>query len=224
MSTLFSCKRTNMNIGEYENYVHSVRPLPVKKAAAIKNLFDKLRRVYPFIFGMDVVGSAIVVHCMINYDLSTPTYFILAVCFVLLLIPFWVYYKTYQKYFAYLLPYGLNVDDISTREVPLSEYRKLSTVSSIDVLLMLRLFIEYRNGVLLEMDLKALRIDEYFQIITPHPSDHHFDQNRSDLVKQILHKAENVNWWIRSFQFSHSDSNILITAWTWWRRSLKVLS
>lgn len=198
MAILFSCRQRKINIDEYENYVHSVRPLPLNKATAIKRLFDKLRRFYPFLFALDVIGSAIVVHCIINYDLSRPTYFILAVCFVLLLTPFYVYYKIYQKYSAFLIPYGLNVHDVSTQEVPLSVYQKLSTVTSIDVLLMLRLFLEYRNGVLLEMDMKALRIDEYFQIITPHPSDRHFDQKRSDLVSQILLKAENVNSWIKS--------------------------
>lgn len=182
MPFLFPIARRKMNIGEYENFVHSVKPLCVKEAKAIEHLFEKLRRLYPVIFILDVVGSAVIVHCMIHYDLSRLTHLILALCFVLLLIPIRLYYKIHKKYFVYLLPYGLYGNDVSTKEVPLSVYRKLSTVTSFDVLLMLRVFLEYRNGVLLEMDMKALRIDEYFQIITPHPSDRHFDQNRSDLI------------------------------------------
>ena len=92
-----------------------------------------------------------------------------------------------------MLPYGLNVLDVTTGELSLNNYRKLSTVNNAEILKIIKQFVEYRNGALLDIDVKALKVDEYFRIENPHPKAVDFAEKRADLVKQILLKGDNAN-------------------------------
>lgn len=193
MSTLLPIKYRTMNISEYENFVHSIKPLPKGEAIAIERLFKRLGLFFPMLVAFDVVGISVVIYSVVSNDLSTYVYIILAVSFLLMCVPFYIGYRIYKRYAALLIPYGLNVFDVSTSELGLDDYRKLSTVSNPEALKIIKVFIEYREGVLLDIDLKALKLDEYFEIESPQPNAAGFSEKRNNLVEQILIKVESAN-------------------------------
>lgn len=193
MTTLLSITHPPMNLSEYENFVHSIKPLPVTEATAIEKLFKRLGRLFPALIVLDVVGMSVLTHSVMTNDLSTVIYVVLAVNFLMMCVPFYICYRIYKRYSAFLIPYGLSVFDISTGELSLNGYRKLSTVTSAETLKIIKQFVEYRKGVLLDIDMKALRMDEYFQIENPHPKAADFAEKRSELIKQILIKVEDAH-------------------------------
>lgn len=180
-------------MSEYENFVHSIKPLPLAEAKVIEKLFSRLRRLFPALLALDVIGMAYVTYFVMTNDLSIFVYVVLAVNFVMMCLPFYIAYRVYKRYTAFLVPYGLNVLHVTTGELSLNNYRKLSTVSNPETLKIIKQFVEYRKGVLLDIDMKALKVDEYFQIENPHPKAADFDEKRADLVKQILSKVEDAN-------------------------------
>lgn len=180
-------------MAEYENFVHSVKPLPLAEAKDIEKLFSRLRYLCPALLALDVIGITFVTHFVMTNDLSTYVYVVLAVNLLLLCFPFYIAYKIYKRYTAFLIPYGLNVLDVTTKELSLNHYRKLSTVNNAEILKIIKQFVEYRNGALLDIDVKALKIDEYFRMESPHPKAIDFVEKRADLVKQILLKGDNAN-------------------------------
>lgn len=193
MTTLFSIDHPPMDLSEYENFVHSLKPLPINEATAIERLFKRLGRLFPALIVLDVVGMSVVIHSVVTNDLSTFVYVVLAVNFLMMCVPFYISYRIYKRYSAFLMPYGLNVFDVSTGELSLNDYRKLSTVTSTETLKIIKHFVEYRRGVLLDIDLKALRMDEYFKIENAHPKAADFAEKRSELIKQILNKVEDAH-------------------------------
>lgn len=193
MPSLLSIKHRTMNMSEYENFVHSVKPLPLAEAKDIEKLFSRLRHLCPALLALDVIGITFVTHLMMTNDLSTYVYVVLAVNLLLMCFPFYIAYKIYKRYTAFLIPYGLNVLDVTTKELSLNNYRKLSTVNNAEILKIIKQFVEYRNGALLDIDVKALKIDEYFRMESPHPKAIDFAEKRADLVKQILLKGDNAN-------------------------------
>ena len=193
MTTLLSIKHRTMNMSEYENFVHSIKPLPVDEAKVIEKLFSRLRHLFPALLVLDVIGMTFVTHLVMTNDLSTYVYVVLAFNFLMMCFPFYIAYRIYKRYTAFLLPYGLNVLDVTTGELSLNNYRKLSTVNNAEILKIIKQFVEYRNGALLDIDVKALKVDEYFRIESPHPKAVDFAEKRADLVKQILLKVDNAN-------------------------------
>lgn len=193
MSTLLSLKTRTMNLSEYENFVHSVKPLPLAEATAIEKLFSRLGRFFPMLIAFDLVGMSVLTYSVLTNDHSAFVYVVLAVSFILMCIPFYIGNRIYKRYTAFLVPYGLNVFDVTTGELGLNDYRKLSTITNPETLKIIRKFVEYRKGVLLDIDMKALKVDQYFQIENPDPKADHFAQKRADLVKLILLKVEDAN-------------------------------
>lgn len=193
MSTLLSITHRTMNMSEYENFVHSIKPLPMAEAKTIETLVKRLRQLLPMLIGFDAVGLGFVLKSFVIRDLSATEYILLALFFLMMCIPLYIVYRMYKRYSAFLIPYGLTVFEVSTKEIQLNDYRKLSTVTSRETLTIIKSFIEFRNGALIVADIKALKLDEYFQIDNSPSTYSSFLERRTDLVKQILLKVEDAN-------------------------------
>jgi hypothetical protein len=178
------------NLPEYENYVYSVKPMPLDQIQAIL----KAQRKDYYLLSVSVILalplSAFLLGQILKSELSLTSFIIIPLAFTAILSPFIYSLLKRKKINASLVPYGLTFDDVSDDELTISEYRQLTNIQNPQLLKALHQIIEFRGGHLMFSDYQALRINTYFDLTTPRQADTGFAEKREILVKKILDNSE----------------------------------
>lgn len=189
---IFLSQQRQTTLSEYENYVYSVQPMPLDQVQS----YDRIRRkMSNIIFSGAIIGLPLLTG-LFNLSLtSKPNIFLwaaISASIAITISPF--IYTLFQRTLlkAKLVPFGLNIQDISTDELTISEYRQLSTIQNSELLQTLQKFIAFRDGKLLLVDLKALKVDTYYDLTTPRQTDQQYLEQRELLVNQILKNSKQV--------------------------------
>ena len=175
---------------EYENYVYSVKPMPLNQIQAVVEAQRKQYYLLSVAVLLSLPVTAVLISTVINSELSTSFLINVFVAIATLLSPFIFTVFKRKKINASLVPYGLTFDDVSDDELTINEYRQLATIQNPQLLKSLHQFIQFRGGHLLLNDYQALRINTYFDLTTPRQADDGFTEKREILVQQILDNSE----------------------------------
>ena len=171
---------------EYENYVYSVKPMPLNQIQAVVEAQRKEYYLLCVAVLLSLPVTAVLISTVINSELSTSFLINVFVAIATLLSPFIFTVFKRKKINASLVPYGLTFDDVSDDELTINEYRQLATIQNPQLLKSLHQFIQFRGGHLLLNDYQALRINTYFDLTTPRQADEGFTEKREIIIQKIL--------------------------------------
>lgn len=175
---------------EYENYIFSVKPLSMEQVHLFDQARNKMQNLWGAFFIFGLISLLSMFYVLVAFQPHLGIYAsILFIMLAALMYAFLYILSFRRKYNNRLVPFGLNIDDIYTNELTLVEYHKISTIDHPELLKAISEIIQYRNGALLAIDLKALRIDRYFALIQPDFSGSPFAENKKYFLKQILDKT-----------------------------------
>ena len=178
---------------EYENYVYSVKPMPLNQIQAVVEAQRKQYYLLSVAVLLCLPVTAVLISTVINSELSTSFLINVFVAIATLLSPFIFTVFKRKKINASLVPYGLTFDDVSDDELTINEYRQLATIQNPQLLKSLHQFIQFRGGHLLLNDYQALRINTYFDLTTPRQADEGFTEKREIIIQKILDNSEQTS-------------------------------
>lgn len=155
-----------MNLKEYENYIHSIEPLPLELATNFEKKQKKFETLYNFLIIISFVSFNILFLTLIKSDLSLAMVAtaLVAALFLILTYLWFIKFKHYSKSKIQLLPYGLEIDLISTKKLEADYYAFFTLVDNTLLLEKILQFINYRKDGLLNIDFHALKVQEYFEL------------------------------------------------------------
>lgn len=155
-----------MNLKEYENYIHSIEPLPLELATNFEKKQKKFETLYNFLIIISFVSFNILFLTLIKSDLSLAMVAtaLVAALFLILTYLWFIKFKHYSKSKIQLLPYGLEIDLISTKKLEADYYAFFTLVDNTLLLEKISQFINYRKDGLLNIDFHALKVQEYFEL------------------------------------------------------------
>lgn len=161
-----SNKERKMNLKEYENYIHSIEPLPLELATNFEKKQKKFETLYNFLIIISFVSFNILFLTLIKSDLSLAMVAtaLVAALFLILTYLWFIKFKHYSKSKIQLLPYGLEIDLISTKKLEADYYAFFTLVDNTLLLEKISQFINYRKDGLLNIDFHALKVQEYFEL------------------------------------------------------------
>lgn len=155
-----------MNLKEYENYIHSIEPLPLELATNFEKKQKKFERQFNILLILSLISFNLVFFIVFDSDLSIAMGFAVLLASLLVIVAFlwFVNFKHYSKSKIQLLPYGLEIDLISTKKLEADYYAFFTLVDNTLLLEKISQFINYRKDGLLNIDFHALKVQEYFEL------------------------------------------------------------
>ncbi|EOZ8645557.1 hypothetical protein ACQWTT_001308 [Acinetobacter baumannii] len=155
-----------MTLKEYENYIHSIEPLPLELAMNFEKKHNRFNSLYNFHLIFSIAAMNIIFIALIKSDLSLGIVVtaLVAAFFLILTYLWFVKFKHYSKSNTQLLPYGLEIDLISTKKLDADYYAFFTMVDNTLLLEKISQFIKYRKDGLLNIDFHALKVQDYFEL------------------------------------------------------------